>query len=315
MPKLRSVDGACAPTLRTVPPSVLEQQADAALKVADDRPRRALVMARSVRERAADAGDHRAASAATRAVGLAHLHLHDVDHAVTALTSAVREAQTASASELEGRARMTLAAALSQSGRLDEALREADRAVAALDGLDQARACAQRGLVQTYLGDREGALESFAEAEPVLRGRRDEDHLLSALLNRGALELHHGDVTSAARDLGEAIVLAETLGRDLQAGYAHANLGLVFVERGEVLAALDHLTAAEGAIRRRGGAVGPLLTIRGELLLSVRLLTEARQAAMAGLRAATRNHDPVSAADARVLLAQITMLERRPVEA
>src|SRR3954470_10906869 len=249
MPKLRCVDGACAPTLRTVPPSVLEQQADAALKVADDRPRRALVLARSVQERAADAGDHRAASAATRAVGLAHLHLHDVDHAVTALTSAVREAQTASASELEGRARMTLAAALSQSGQLEEALREADRAVAGLAGLDQARARAQRGLVQIYLGDGEGALRSFAEAEPVLRGQRDEDHLLSALLNRGALELHHLDLAAAARDLGEAIALAETLGRDLQAGYAHANLGLVCVGRGEVLDALDHLAAAESAIR------------------------------------------------------------------
>lgn len=295
--------------------SSLEQQAETALSSADDHPRQALVTARSVAVRATTVGDHRASSAASRAQGLALLHLHDVDHAVASLEAAVDEALLASAPDLEGRARMTLAAALSQLGQRREALHEADAAVRSLEGLDQARAFAQRGVVQLYLGDFEGAVSSFAHAEPVLRRERDEDHLLSALLNRGALRLQHGELLAAASDLREAVDLAGKLGRELQAGYAHANLGLVYMGRGEVLDALDHLAAAEVAIRRSGGAVGPLLTMRGELLLSVRLVTEARHVAMVALRAARRVHDHVGAADTQVLLAEVAMLEGRPAEA
>ncbi|HVN13128.1 MAG TPA: hypothetical protein VMT69_13615, partial [Kineosporiaceae bacterium] len=293
----------------------LEQQAETALRSADAEPRRALAAARGVVERALDAGDRRAASTALRAEGLAQLHLHDVDHAVTTLTAAVEQGALAGARDAEGRARMTLAAALSQSGRLEDALREADLAVDGLGGLDRARALAQRGLVQAYLGDLERALDSFAGAEPVLRRERDQEHLLSALLNRGGLRLQHAELTGAAQDLQEAVALADALGRDLQAGYAHANLGLVGMGRGDVVDALDHLAAAEAAIRRRGGAIGPLLTMRGELLLSVRVLGEARRCAAAALRAAVRSHDPLSAADTRLLLAQIAMADGRPAEA
>jgi tetratricopeptide (TPR) repeat protein len=303
------------PTLRTVLPSPLEQQADAALRSADDHPRRALAAAREVQRHALAAGDHRAASTALRAQGLALLHLRDVDHAVATLTSAVEQGVLADAPDAEGRARMTLAAALSQSSRLDEALREADFAVQLLDHLDQARARAQRGLVQAYLGDIDGALKSLSEAEPVLRRERDDEHLLSALLNRGAFRLQHAQLAEAAQDLAEAVTLAKAMGRELQAGYAHANLSLVAMERGEVVDALDNLAAAETAIRRSGGAIGPLLTMRGELLLSVRMLAEAHLFASAALRAAARNHDPLSAADTRLLLAQIAMADGRPAQA
>jgi tetratricopeptide (TPR) repeat protein len=304
-----------APTLNTVVHATLEQQAEAALRSADDEPRRALASAREVHERALAAGDHRAASAALRAQGLAQLHLREVDHAIATLTLAVEEGGRAGARDVEGRARMTLAAALSQSSRLDDALREAELAVAGLEGLDQARARAQRGLVQTYLRDLEGALRSFAEAESVLRLERDDEHLLSALLNRGALLFQYSDLSGAAEDYLEAVALAQAMGRELQAGYAHANLGLVCTVRGEVLEALDHLTAAETAIRTHGGTLGQLLTLRGELLLSVRLLAEARRCAAAALRIAVRSHDSLSAADTRLLLAQIAMADGHPPEA
>ena len=293
----------------------LEQQAQTALRSADVEPRPALAAARDVLERALPAGDHTAASTALRAAGLAQLHLHDVDHAVATLRSAVEQGGLSGSRDAEARARMTLAAALSQSGLLEDALREADLAVAGLDGLEQARALAQRGLVQAYLGDLEAALDSFAGAEPVLRKEGDDEHLLSALLNRGGLRLQHAELAGAAQDLQEAVTLAQALGRDLQAGYAHANLGLVGMGRGDVVDALDHLAAAEVAIRRRGGAIGPLLTMRGELLLSVRLLGEARRCAAAALRAAVRSHDLLSAADTRLLLAQIAMADGRPGEA
>jgi tetratricopeptide (TPR) repeat protein len=295
--------------------SSLEQQAETALNSADDHPRQALASALTVSARASTAGDHRAASAASRAEGLALLHLHDVDHAVTSLEAAVGEALLAAAADLEGRARMTLAAALCQLGRRAEALHEADLAVRTLKGLDQARAFAQRGFVQLHLDDFDGAIASFANAEPVLRHERDDENLLSALLNRGALRLQHGQLSMAASDLREAVELAEKLGRELRAGYAHANLGLAYMGGGEILEALDHFAAAEVVIRRSGGAVGPLLTMRGELLLSVRLLAEAREVATAALRAASRVHDHVAEADTRVLLSQVAMLEGRPTEA
>jgi len=293
----------------------LEQRAEAALRSADDEPRRVLVSAREIHQRAIAAADHRAACTALRAQGLAQLHLRRVDDAVATLTVAVAEGQRARAADVEGRARMTLAGALCMSSRLDDALREAELAVLGLHGLDQARARAQRALVQTYLRDIEGALESFAEAEPVLRRERDDDHLLSALVNRGGLRFQQADLMGAAQDFTEAAALAEAMGRELQAGYAHANLGLVLVQRGEILDALDHLAAAETAIRRRNGALGPLLHMRGELLLSVRLLAEARRYAEGALRMAARSHDPLSAADTRLLLAQIAMADGRPAEA
>jgi tetratricopeptide (TPR) repeat protein len=293
----------------------LEQQAEAALTSAIVEPRRALAAARTVHQRAADVGDLRVGAIALRAQGLAQLHLRDVEHATASLTLAVEEGLRAGDRDVEGRARMTLAAALSLSSRLDDALREAELAVDRLEGLDQARARAQRGLVQTYLSDLDGALESFAAAEPVLRRERDDEYLLSALLNRGGLRFQHADPEGAAADFLEAAALGHAIGRELQAAYAHANLGLVCTARGEVLEALDHLTAAEPVIRTHGGPLGMLLALRGELLLSVRLLDEARRCAAAALRTAVRSHDPLSAADTRLLLAQIAMADGHPAEA
>src|SRR5256885_147358 len=73
------------------------------------------------------------------------------------------------------------------------------------------------------------------------------------------------------------------------------------------------------APRPRGGWARPNLPTpqvrRGELLLSLRLLAEARRCAAAALRTALRSHDPLSAADTRLLLAQIAMADGHPAEA
>src|SRR5206468_9991231 len=61
--------------------------------------------------------------------------------------------------------------------------------------------------------------------------------------------------------------------------------------------------------------LGPLLHMRGELLLSVRLLAEARRYATIALRTAARSHDSLYAADTRLLLAQIAMDDRHPADA
>src|SRR6202000_302772 len=88
--------------------------------------------------------------------------------------------------------------------------------------------------------------------------------------------------TAAENDLREAEQLCVKYDLPLPFGYVHQNLGWISGLRGDAAAALHHFDLAEQRLREHGVPVGEVLADRAELLLSVRLLAEARQTAAAG---------------------------------
>lgn len=223
--------------------------------------------------------DPEARSAAQRALGLAHRELGDLPAALSCLRSAVR---TAAAARLDGpaaEARMSLAFALLDRGRLAAALREADRAAGALSGVPAARLLAQRALVLQRSGRLDEALAAFRTALPVLQ--RGRDTLWEARLrnNRGLLLAYRGDLAGAERDLVRAEALHASLGHDLHAADATWNLGFVAARRGDVPAALACYDRTAERYAAGGVPVPELLVDRAEVLLAAGLVDEARQCA------------------------------------
>ena len=283
--------------------------AQEALRVADVDPRRATVLADRAAVRARQNRDVRALSVARRAQGLAAIHRGDLEAASAVLRTAVRLGVAAGDPAIEGAARMTLAAALSQGGRFRDALREIQGALRLLTGPEAATALAQRGMVLACMGRLQDALADLDQALPAVRRAGDDVGAVTLLVNRGAVHLERFELAAAHTDLDAAIALGGGLGLDLMTGFAHANLGYTLVLRGDIPAALAHFDQGEATLRTHASQLGRLLSMRAELLLSVRLLREAREAAAACLAAYRRDRLRSLIPDAHLLIAQIAAAE------
>jgi tetratricopeptide (TPR) repeat protein len=286
-----------------------------AVRLASVDPQRAEGLATRSLAAARAEGDLAAESRARRALGLSSAQRTGVDDAVSHLRHAVRLAVRTGSPGLEGEARMTLGGALSYRGSAEAALRELDRAVALLEGISRAHAIATRGLVMFAAGRLPQALESFRIALDPLRAARDDEWVLAVLLNRGACHLSHADLHAAEADLSEAAELAERIGFTVQGGYALANLALVHTLQGRVVDALTTFGSAEMAIRSTGAHVAALLSMRAELLVSARLLSEARSVASEALQEFQREADARGAAETDLLMAQVAFLDGDPTAA
>src|SRR6266545_768213 len=109
--------------------STMSNRAREALRLADAEPRRSAMLAAEVARQARDQRDHAAAAIAERALGLATLHLEDLDTAARHLRSAIALGRRARSPRLVAEARMTLAYTLSRRGRPRLGLREIDSAL------------------------------------------------------------------------------------------------------------------------------------------------------------------------------------------
>src|SRR5262249_20909079 len=165
----------------------LAGKAREALRLAEADPGQSAVLAAAVTEQARAAHDNAAAAIAARALGLAALHTGDAAIAIRHLRTAIALGRRARSPALTAEARMTLAYVLDVSGRSRQALREIDAALVDLDGVERARAEAQRGAILQQHGWLEEALASYRSALPELR--RADDHLWvqRVLLNRGVV--------------------------------------------------------------------------------------------------------------------------------
>jgi tetratricopeptide (TPR) repeat protein len=288
--------------------AVTMEQAREALRLAEADPQRAVALASDVLRRALDARDLAIATVAERALGLATLHLHDLDTALRHLRTAIRYGREASPA-LAAEARMTLAFALNRRGRSASALREIDTALLDLDGVPRARAEAQRGAILHQLGRFAEALASYRAALPILR--RADDHLwtLRVLNNRGLLHGHWQEFAAAEADLREADRLSHQLGLDLFGAFVQQNLGEIHALRGDVPAALHCLDRAEERFRALKSQIGSLLTDRSRLLLSVRLVSEAREAAEQAVQEFERERRRIALPEVRLLLARAALLD------
>ncbi len=277
--------------------------------MAESDPGRSIVLATRAIRLARTEQDPSTISVAERAWGHAAHHLKDIGLAVRHLKRAIRFGQEAGCQLLEAEARMTLAGVLSWRGRSSAAIREVDAALAVLTGVRRARAEAQRGAILHHLGRFDAATESYRAALPVLRRASDHVWVQRVLQNRGIAHCQRGEFTLAEADLRAAEQLCRKHGLDLNLGLVHQNLGFVSARRGDVPTALSYLDQAEERFRALQSQLGQLLIDRASLLMSVRLFSEAREAADEAVHHFEREGRGLALPEARLLLAQTALLD------
>ncbi|MDF5756968.1 CHAT domain-containing protein [Spongiactinospora sp. TRM90649] len=280
------------------------------LRLAEADPARLTIMATQIADRARARGDFVLASVAARALGVAAVHLEDLGVAARHLRSAIRLAERAGSADLAAEARIRLAFVWCVRGRIPQAMREIDEALPDLHGVGRARAEAQRGVIFNHLKRPEEALASYRLAVPALRRAGDRLWLQRVLSNRGVVHGYRQEFTAAETDLREAEMLCEQLGLGLSLAIVQLNLGWVSATRGEVPAALRYLDLAERRFRELDThQVCWTLVDRSELLLSVGLTAEAREAAEEAVSEFERRRRGIGQPEARLLLARVAYLE------
>jgi tetratricopeptide (TPR) repeat protein len=287
----------------------LAEQASKARRLAEARPAEAVALAGRVVHQARQARDFASWAVAERALGVAALRLEDPDAALRHLRAAVRLGERSGSPELAADARAGLALALNHRGQSRAALRQIEAALTDLTGPARARAQAQRGAILSLLGRIDEALPDYHAALAALRRHGDPVWVEKLLANRAVIYGYRQEFTAAEHDLREAEQLCVKYDLHLPLGYAHQNLGWVNGLRGDVPAALHYFEQAEQRLREHGVPVAELLADRAELLLSVRLLAEARQAAGAAVRELEQQRRHLTLPEARLLLAQANLLD------
>ena len=289
--------------------TTLADKAREALRLAEADPGQSAALAAVVAAQANAARDIAAAAVAERALGLAALHIDDATTAMRHLRAAISLGRRAGSPSLAAEARMTLAYVLNGRGQSRQALREINAAVLDLDGVERARAEAQRGAILEFGGRTEEALASFRRALPALRRAGDHVWVQRVLSNRAVIYGYRNELNAALRDLREAEDLCEDHDLGLSAGFVRQNLGWVETLRGDVPAALSHLDLAERRFRALGSRLGFILADRTELLLSVRLFSEARQTGEQAVRQIEREGQQIVLPEARLILARAAALD------
>jgi tetratricopeptide (TPR) repeat protein len=287
----------------------LRGRAEEALRLASVDPAAARSEATAVASRARRERVWEAVCVAERAAGVAAMQQSRLDDAIAHLTSAVAAGRRSGARGCTGEARMSLAGALLVRGRPSRSFRHIAAALEELDGVAAARARTQRAAMLQEVGRLDEALEDLRRALPVLRRSGDVPWATRALSNRGLLHISRREFAAAGSDL----VAARRLCRDhdlvLPGAIVEHNLAWMESQRGDVPAALRHLSAAEAMFEALGMPSGSLLADRAELLLSVRLLDEARTTARAAVDAdigtGRANHLPES----QLLLSTIALVQ------
>jgi tetratricopeptide (TPR) repeat protein len=290
----------------------IDDEAREALRLAEADPGRSVPLAIAVVRRARADGDLATASVAERALGLAALHLEDPDAAMRHLRAAVALGHGAGSARLAAEAHMRLAFVLNVRGRPRQALRAIDTVLLDLDGVERAQAQAQRGAILHQLGRFDEALASYRTALPVLRRAGDDVWVKRVLSNRGILHGQRHEFAAAEADLREAERVCRQLDLGLTLAFVQQNLGWVSGLRGDVPRALSYLDAAEERLRSLRSQLGWVLADRGELLLSVGLVPEARDAAEQAVEAFGRERRQIALPEVRLLLARAATLQGDP---
>ena len=285
-----------------------EDLAREALGLVEVDPRRAAGLAAQAMAGAHQSHEKAAESVAARAQGLAAFYLEDLDASLAFLRMAIRFARQAGSTELAAEARMTLAFVLMWRGRSATAIRMIDSAVGVLHGVDRARAHVQRGAILQQAGRFDEAVVDYRAGLPVLRKAHDDRWAARVYVNRGLGRAHRGQFLAAEKDIREALRLWDGLNLALSVAIGIHNLGYVQVLRGNIPSALAYFDQAEARFRQLGSQVSPLLRDRAELLLSVRLVSEAREAAERAITECLREQRHSILPEARLLLARAEQL-------
>jgi CHAT domain-containing protein/tetratricopeptide (TPR) repeat protein len=129
------------------------------------------------------------------------------------------------------------------------------------------------------------------------------------LSNRGILHAYRGELRLAEADLDKALKLYHVLQNEIPAAQVLHNLGYVSALSGDVPAALRRYDQAAVPFAERGLAAPTPSIDRAELLLSARLLPEARLQIEVGVATLEAAKIPLDLAEARLLLSQIALAQ------
>lgn len=278
------------------------------LRLAAAEPARAEELGSALERRAAEEHDWAAVGITRRARGIAALHLGRLDDAVLHFRGAITAASRADDQTLVGEARGSLASALVQRGQPAQAFTEIDAALSVLTGLAAARARVQRAAILQELGEVDRALDDLRVALPVLRHAQDVQWENRALSNRSLLLMTRRQFSAAEADLLRARALCAEHGLVSPAAYVEQNLGCLHTDRGDVPRALSHFDAAAELYAATGTQEGSLLVDRAKVLLSVRLVTEARAAAEAAVQVFADQKRRVHLPEAQLLVSTAALL-------
>ncbi len=282
----------------------LEAQQALALAAAD--PRRALALAEMVLSRPDLGADEQAV--AERAAALAELGLGRVASSRARFERARDQALADGLAYRVPEIQIGLAMALLQSEEPAAAMAEIDSALArAGDEATLGQAQSQRATILMRLGRYPEALEQATAALSTCRAAQLLSPVARLLSNQGVVHAYLGRYIEAEADLREALVLLRQQGSDLGAANVVHNLGFVAARRGDVPAALALFDEAFDEYERLAAVPHAALTDRCEVLMSVRLLPEARTAARQAVAGLERAGLAADLAEARLMLAEVAL--------
>src|SRR5262249_30376319 len=128
------------------------------------------------------------------------------------------------------------------------------------------------------------------------------------LSNRSLIHVRRRSFAAAESDLVAARGLYVDQGIE-PPGHIEQNLGFLKAQQGDVPASLRLMDAAEERYRAQGEVEASLLLDRAGVLLSVRLLDEARAAAEAAVAAYVKQRRDIHVPDAQLVLSTIALLQ------
>ncbi|HEY3754456.1 MAG TPA: CHAT domain-containing tetratricopeptide repeat protein [Pseudonocardiaceae bacterium] len=288
-------------------------QAHRAVDLAYTEPDRALLLGAAVLRAP---GEPESAAIAERAMGLAYGALGRLADGQRHLRAAIEVAEKASLAIRAAEARGSLAYLLTLTGDSDAALAETEKAATALHGVPAARLAMQRGLILTEVGRFAEAATVFDDALSILQ-RAGGDELLEGDIrtNRSILLVHLLDWRGAEEDLRTAEAHYTANGHFGRTAMVWHNRGMAAAVRGDVPGALTAYDEAATRYRKAGRDPGLLPVERAEVLLSVHLVAEARQAAEAAVEQFAGQHNAVDLVAARLVLAQCALQDDDPATA
>jgi tetratricopeptide (TPR) repeat protein len=254
-----------------------------------------------------------AAAVALRARALAAKEQGRLAECLRYLRRAVHVGERAGTPRRAAQARVSLVAALTDAGRIADALAEAERAAPVLTGVEAAHLMVHRGMTLIRAGHMADALEHLSRAIPALRRDQDPNWQARALIIRGTTYAYGGNHRASVADLREAQRLTIEAGLDGLRIYATQNLGFALLRAGDIPAAL-----AEYDLAHRLGRVsssGIFHADRAEALIAAGLAGEARELLTTAMREMTAEGFTADLAESHLLLAHACLLDGQPTEA
>ena len=216
---------------------------------------------------------------AERALGLAHRELGSFDEALDHLGRAVRIALRGEDHHAAALARLSRGYVLANRGQNASALRAVTAALPHLHGAEAGHGRMQRGVVLFFSGRYPEAAREYDAAIALAEEHDDGLGEARARNNRGLLRATVGDPAAAGDDFARAVDLFVALGLDLAGVDVRWNQGIAASQSGDIPGALRLLAAADEEYRRLDVHRPALLIDRLELLLSIPLVDEAMELA------------------------------------